>query len=92
MSGASRPWGGERTAGLDGEVDGVAGHWGVDAKGLLVKPEDSEGVGMGVRDESASGAGVAEGNDAGGTDSVDSGDDKEVVLSVPMGRPGQRPQ
>ena len=68
-------------------------------KGLLVEPDDCEGVGVGKGDGTApdSAGGVAEGDDTGGTDGVDPGGDEEgpggkVVLSVPMGKPGQRPQ
>lgn len=82
------------------EVDGVAGLGavGVDAvKGLLVEPDDCEGVGVGEGDGTGPGRGVAGGDDTGGTDGVDPGDDEAVagstvVLSVPIGKPGQRPQ
>lgn len=73
---------------------------GVDAvKGLLVEPDDCEGVGVGgvEGDGTGPGRGVAGGDDTGETDGVDPGGDEAVaggtvVLNVPIGKPGQRPQ
>lgn len=63
-------------------------------KGLLADPEDPYGVGA----PSVTGTGLGIGDDKGEIDGVlPCGDGKvangeEVVLTVPMGKPGQRPQ
>ena len=102
VPGASTPRAGVGPAGLTDEGDagtGVTGLWdmaagGVD--GLLVDPEDPYGVAVAV--PLTTGTGVGKGDDKGGVDNVGPGGDgrvadgDEVVLSVPMGKPGQRPQ
>ena len=93
--------GGEGTAGPVGEEAigtgpaGLLGMPGDGVEGLLVEPEGSGGVGTGVAD---AGTGIMEGDGKAATDGVgpsgveEVADGDKVVLSVPMGKPGQRPQ